>query len=103
MLVRCLTLSTTCQTTNKQQWGVPKIHVISVVGSRAGLKSIVEAHPDISISVGTVDDEVNDEGFIVPGLGDAGDRLFGTAPVWEDDESLLHPSRRKRTLSESRA
>jgi uracil phosphoribosyltransferase len=81
------------------QWGVPQIHVICVIASRSGLKNIMEAYPDIYISVGTVDEEVTEEGFVIPGLGDVGDRLFGTATVLEDDESLMHPSRRKRALS----
>jgi len=69
----------------------------------------LEAHPDISVTVGTVDADVNDDGVVLPGLGDAGDRLFGTyehARYSDDedgdgeDESLLHPSKRKRTASQ---
>jgi uracil phosphoribosyltransferase len=76
--------------------------VVAVIGSTSGIKALMDEHPDITITVGTVDNTVTDEGVILPGLGDAGDRLFGTEPLMADDEeSLLHPSRRKRTLSQS--
>jgi hypothetical protein len=78
------------------QWGVKHINVIAVIGSREGLKQLSEAHPDVRLTVGTVDETLKD-GIVLPGLGDAGDRQFGTASVSVDDEeSLLHPSKRKR-------
>jgi uracil phosphoribosyltransferase len=78
------------------QWGVKHINVIAVIGSREGLKQLTEAHPDVRLSVGTVD-ETLENGVVLPGLGDAGDRQFGSASVSVDDEeSLLHPSKRKR-------
>lgn len=80
---------------------MPEIHVISVLGSRAGIQSIMEKHPDVYFSLAAVDEEVTEDGELLPGMGDAGDRQFGTATVYEDEEELLHPSRRKRTLSES--
>lgn len=83
------------------QWGVKEIHVISVLASRAGLHAIVEKHPDVYFSLGAIDENVTENGALVPGMGDAGDRQFGTAPVDEDEEELMHPSRRKRTLSEA--
>lgn len=43
-----------------------------------GLKALHEAHPDVDIYVGALDEKLNDNGYIVPGLGDAGDRIFGT-------------------------
>ena len=43
-----------------------------------GIKTVQEAHPDIDIFIGTVDEKLNEHGYIVPGLGDAGDRIFGT-------------------------
>lgn len=87
------------------KWGVPKIHVISIIGSKAGLQQLLEQHPEIQVTVGTVDGTVNDDGVVLPGLGDAGDRLFGTSEIPEeeymnDDEALLHPSKRKRTMSQ---
>lgn len=87
-------------TTRYYQWGVPQIHVMAVIGSKSGIQQLIDAHPDVHITVGTVDD-VGADGRLQPGLGDSGDRLFGTAPAAEDEESLLHPSRRKRTLSQS--
>jgi uracil phosphoribosyltransferase len=74
---------------------VTKIHVICVIASESGLKQLCAEHPDIDISVGAVDTKVNDDGQILPGLGDAGDRIFGTGEV--DEESLLHHSKRKRS------
>ena len=43
-----------------------------------GVKAVQEAHPDVEIFVGAIDEKLNDHGYIVPGLGDAGDRIFGT-------------------------
>uniref|UniRef100_A0A7S2MFT6 uracil phosphoribosyltransferase n=1 Tax=Helicotheca tamesis TaxID=374047 RepID=A0A7S2MFT6_9STRA len=79
-----------------KKWGVPKIHVISVIASKPGLEEFLKSHPDVLVTVGHVDDELRDDGTIIPGLGDAGDRLFGT-PMLDDDEALLHPSKRKRS------
>lgn len=72
-----------------------------MIGSVTGIQALLDEHPDIKITVGTIDTEMTDDGIILPGLGDAGDRLFGTAPVVNDDEELVHPSRRKRTFSQS--
>ena len=76
------------------KWGVKEIHVVSVVGSTTGLKQISEAHPDVYISVGTVDSQISDSGLVLPGIGDSGDRQFGTHVA--DEEALVHPSKRKR-------
>lgn len=77
-----------------------KIHVMAVIASERGLQQLVDAHPDISITVGMVD-TIGENGQLFPGLGDSGDRLFGTAPAAEDEEALMHPSRRKRTHSQT--
>jgi uracil phosphoribosyltransferase len=74
---------------------------MAAIASKAGIEQLVEKHPDVHITVGTVDAVDPDSGLLQPGLGDSGDRLFGTAPATEEDESLLHPSRRKRGLSQS--
>eukprot|EP00525_Craspedostauros_australis_P009578 CAMPEP_0198134092 /NCGR_PEP_ID=MMETSP1442-20131203/59903_1 /TAXON_ID= /ORGANISM="Craspedostauros australis, Strain CCMP3328" /LENGTH=351 /DNA_ID=CAMNT_0043795231 /DNA_START=316 /DNA_END=1371 /DNA_ORIENTATION=- len=79
------------------QWGVPKIHLVSVLGSSEGLATIEEQHPDVQITVGTVDSILTKDGIVLPGLGDAGDRLFGCVDPDDHDESLLHPSKRSRT------
>lgn len=81
-----------------KKWGVEKIHVISVVASKSGLEKLVETHPDIKVTVGQVDKDLNENGVIIPGLGDAGDRLFGTHIDEEDEEDLMHQSKRKRSF-----
>jgi uracil phosphoribosyltransferase len=85
-----------------RKWGVPKVHVITIIASRSGLKELLKAHPGISVTVGTID-ETNDAGALVPGLGDAGDRLFGTVHEMEDDQALVHPTKRRRTESVDQA
>jgi uracil phosphoribosyltransferase len=75
---------------------VPKIHVITVIASRQGLKKIGDTHTDVIITAGVVDEVVNENGMVVPGLGDSGDRQFGTA-LMDDEEYLMHPSKRKRS------
>ncbi len=58
--------------------GVKSIKFVCIVAAPEGIKAIAEAHPDIDIYCGTVDDGLNENGYILPGLGDAGDRIFGT-------------------------
>jgi len=82
-----------------QKWGVPKIHVIAVIGSRQGVENIMKKYPDVMLTVGVIDEELNKDGIVLPGLGDAGDRLFGTDLVEDDEEELMHPSKRKRSAS----
>ncbi len=54
------------------------IALLCVIASRAGVRRVHETHPDVPIYAGAVDPTLNSKGYIVPGLGDAGDRLFGT-------------------------
>lgn len=61
-----------------KRWGVTKIKFLGLIAAPEGIKRLTEAHPDVPIHVGAVDDHLNEIGFIVPGLGDAGDRQFGT-------------------------
>ena len=61
-----------------KQEGVRSIKLMSIIGAPEGVKAMQEAHPDINIYVAALDDHLNDHGYIVPGLGDAGDRIFGT-------------------------
>lgn len=61
-----------------KKWGVPDIRVLSVIASEPGLKQLATEFPDVRIWVGAIDPELNDQKFIVPGLGDAGDRIFNT-------------------------
>ena len=58
--------------------GGKKIKFVSIIGCPEGLKKVHEAHPDVQIYCGTLDERLNERGYIVPGLGDAGDRIFGT-------------------------
>ncbi|WP_318031857.1 uracil phosphoribosyltransferase [Ureaplasma zalophigenitalium] len=54
------------------------IKFICIVASPEGIKNVQDAHPDVDIYAGSLDEKLNDQGYIVPGLGDAGDRIFGT-------------------------
>lgn len=58
--------------------GIKNITFICVIAAPEGVKKLKEAHPDIDIYMGYLDDHLNENGYIVPGLGDAGDRIFGT-------------------------
>ncbi len=58
--------------------GVKNIHFMCVIAAPEGVKAMEEAHPDVDIYIGGLDERLNDHGYIVPGLGDAGDRIFGT-------------------------
>jgi uracil phosphoribosyltransferase len=60
--------------------GAPWIRMVSVVSAPEGLKTLEAAHPDVDIVTASVDRELNDSAYILPGLGDFGDRLFGTEP-----------------------
>ena len=62
-----------------KRWGVSRIKFLGLIGAPEGLKALTEAHPDIQVHLAALDERLNDIGFIVPGLGDAGDRQFGTA------------------------
>src|SRR5690625_1580052 len=58
--------------------GAKKIRLMCLVAAPQGVKLIQEHHPDVEIYLGALDDDLNEKGYIIPGLGDAGDRLFGT-------------------------
>ena len=55
-----------------------EIKFMCIIAAPEGLNALKEAHPDVDIFVGALDDHLNDHGYIIPGLGDAGDRIFGT-------------------------
>ncbi|HUN82314.1 MAG TPA: uracil phosphoribosyltransferase [Phycisphaerae bacterium] len=59
--------------------GANSIKVLCLVASPEGIRAMAEQHPDVAIFTASVDERLNERGYIVPGLGDAGDRLFGTA------------------------
>ena len=58
--------------------GVASIKLMCLIAAKAGIERINKDHPDVEIYCAAVDEKLNDHGYIVPGLGDAGDRLFGT-------------------------
>jgi uracil phosphoribosyltransferase len=59
-------------------WGAARIKQVSLIAAPEGVATLSTAHPDVDIHVGAVDRELNERGYILPGLGDAGDRQFGT-------------------------
>jgi len=61
-----------------KRWGVKKIKFVGLIGAPEGIKLMQEKHPDIPIYLAAIDDHLNARAYIVPGLGDAGDRQFGT-------------------------
>ena len=58
--------------------GVKHMRAICILGAPEGVKAFTEAHPDVPLYLGALDERLNEHGYIVPGLGDAGDRIFGT-------------------------
>lgn len=61
-----------------KNWGVKKIKFMGLIGAPEGIRNMQEHHPDVPIYLAAIDDHLNERGYIVPGLGDAGDRQFGT-------------------------
>ena len=62
-----------------KKWGVSRIKFLGLIAAPEGLAVFTKAHPDVPVHLAALDERLNDIGFIVPGLGDAGDRQFGTA------------------------
>jgi uracil phosphoribosyltransferase len=61
-----------------KRWGVTRIKYLGLIAAPEGVERLSTAHPDVPIHIAAIDDRLNEIGFIVPGLGDAGDRQFGT-------------------------
>ncbi len=61
-----------------KQQGAKNIRLVCLVGVPEGVKAVETAHPDVDIYLAALDEKLNEKGYIVPGLGDAGDRIFGT-------------------------
>lgn len=61
-----------------KEYGVKKIKLLCIIAAPQGIKTIETKHPDVQIYCATVDQELNENAYILPGLGDAGDRIFGT-------------------------
>jgi uracil phosphoribosyltransferase len=62
-----------------KRWGAKKIKFVGIIGAPEGISRLQSDHPDVDIFLAAIDDHLNERGYIVPGLGDAGDRQFGTA------------------------
>lgn len=58
--------------------GAKNIKFACLIGSPEGIKAFQDAHPDVDVFIASIDEKLNEQGYIIPGLGDAGDRLFGT-------------------------
>ena len=61
-----------------KEHGCKNIHFMCIIAAPEGVKAMQEAHPDVDLYIGALDEKLNDHKYIVPGLGDAGDRIFGT-------------------------
>jgi len=61
-----------------KDWGVEKIKFVALIAAPEGIEFLHNTHPDVPIHLASIDDHLNEIGYIVPGLGDAGDRQFGT-------------------------
>ena len=61
-----------------KQKGCKHIKVLVLVAAPEGLATLEKAHPDIELYTASIDDHLNENGYIIPGLGDAGDKIFGT-------------------------
>lgn len=61
-----------------KRWEVKKIKFVGLIGAPEGIAVMRKAHPDVPIYLAAIDDHLNANGYIMPGLGDTGDRQFGT-------------------------
>jgi uracil phosphoribosyltransferase len=86
-------------------WGASRIKQVSLIAAPEGIATLSEAHPDVDIHVAAVDRALNERGYIVPGLGDAGDRQFGTfagpssEPGHESDETAAIVRKLQKNLA----
>ena len=65
-----------------KKWGAQKIKFIGLIGAPEGINNLQTAHPDIDVHLAAIDYKLNEHGYILPGLGDAGDRQFGTVDLF---------------------
>jgi len=70
-----------------KEWGARSISYVGVIAAPYGVERLAKAHPDVSMYVGALDRELNEDGYIVPGLGDAGDRLYHTGNDLSNSEN----------------
>lgn len=61
-----------------KRWGAVRIKLVNLIAAPEGVRAVTEAHPDVEIHCAALDRQLNEHGYILPGLGDAGDRQFGT-------------------------
>jgi uracil phosphoribosyltransferase len=61
-----------------KRWGAVRVKLINLIAAPEGVRTVAEAHPEVEIHCGALDRQLNEKGYIMPGLGDAGDRQFGT-------------------------
>jgi uracil phosphoribosyltransferase len=61
-----------------KRWGAARIKLVNLIAAPEGVAAVTAAHPDVAIYCASLDRQLNDKGYIMPGLGDAGDRQFGT-------------------------
>ena len=64
-----------------KNWGAKSIRFVGLIGAPEGIEALHKAHPDIDIHLAAIDEKLNEHGYILPGLGDAGDRQFGTVDL----------------------
>lgn len=61
-----------------KEWGVSRVKFVGIIAAPEGVTSMQNSHPDVPLYLAAIDEKLNEDGFIIPGLGDAGDRQFGT-------------------------
>jgi len=61
-----------------KKWGAKRVKYVGLIAAPEGVRALSSAHPDVPMHVAALDERLNEKGYIVPGLGDAGDRQFGT-------------------------
>jgi len=85
-----------------KKWGAKKIVVVSAIASTTGIAKLTELHPEIDVHIAAIDDKLSQEGMIMPGIGDAGDRQFGTpfelvdGPLPPELDQLPSPAKKAR-------
>jgi len=62
-----------------KQWGLTRLKYLALIAAPEGIRAIQQAHPDVTIHLAALDSHLNEHSYIIPGLGDAGDRQFGTS------------------------
>jgi uracil phosphoribosyltransferase len=61
-----------------KEYGVTSVKLVCLLAAPEGVQTMLERHPNVMVTVAALDEKLNEHGYIVPGLGDAGDRIFGT-------------------------